>query len=153
MVDDNFALSQEDRRRILTMAANKLARPASHLEKDIWVVWCLQTLFAACFDAALVFKGGTSLSKAFLALIKRFSEDVDLACVLRYFAPDLEFEIMKAFSQGNPYSRNMPNVVRERLKSWVMEQLLLSCNKNSRKLNLWLKYPHGTALFSCNTLP
>lgn len=120
MVDDNFALSQEDRRRILTMAANKLARPASHLEKDIWVVWCLQTLFAACFDAALVFKGGTSLSKAFLALIKRFSEDVDLACVLRYFAPDLEFEIMKAFSQGNPYSRNMPNVVRERLKSWVM---------------------------------
>ena len=38
--------------------------------------------------AALVFKGGTSLSKAY-GVIRRFSEDVDLTCDIRAIAPDL----------------------------------------------------------------
>lgn len=50
------------------------------IEKDFWVCWSLRRLF--CLPkgttASLVFKGGTSLSKAFGA-IRRFSEDIDLS--------------------------------------------------------------------------
>jgi hypothetical protein len=48
-------------------------------EKDFWVCWTLGRLFASTDLApALVFKGGTSLSKVFGA-IERFSEDIDLS--------------------------------------------------------------------------
>lgn len=50
------------------------------IEKDFWVCWTLKRLFGLQETDAttLVFKGGTSLSKAFGA-IRRFSEDIDLS--------------------------------------------------------------------------
>ena len=50
------------------------------IENDFWVCWCLKRLFGLPkgTTATLVFKGGTSLSKAFGA-IRRFSEDIDLS--------------------------------------------------------------------------
>ncbi|AYG62249.1 nucleotidyl transferase AbiEii/AbiGii toxin family protein [Rhizobium jaguaris] len=50
------------------------------IEKDFWVCWSLKRLFdlPKGTTASLVFKGGTSLSKAFGA-IRRFSEDIDLS--------------------------------------------------------------------------
>jgi hypothetical protein len=50
------------------------------IEKDFWVCWTLKRLFALQGGefATLVFKGGTSLSKAYGA-IRRFSEDIDLS--------------------------------------------------------------------------
>lgn len=50
------------------------------IEKDFWVCWTLKRLFHLPEGAAasLVFKGGTSLSKAF-GIIRRFSEDIDLS--------------------------------------------------------------------------
>ncbi|MFT4103982.1 MAG: nucleotidyl transferase AbiEii/AbiGii toxin family protein, partial [Burkholderiaceae bacterium] len=50
------------------------------IEKDFWVCWTLKRLFDLPQEDAgtLVFKGGTSLSKAFNA-IRRFSEDIDLS--------------------------------------------------------------------------
>ena len=49
------------------------------IEKDFWVCWTLKRLFLLQEGAAsLVFKGGTSLSKAF-GIIRRFSEDIDLS--------------------------------------------------------------------------
>ena len=50
------------------------------IEKDLWVCWTLKRLFGLPQNAAasLVFKGGTSLSKAF-GIIRRFSEDIDLS--------------------------------------------------------------------------
>lgn len=50
------------------------------IEKDFWVCWSLRRLFGLPkgATATLVFKGGTSLSKAFGA-IHRFSEDIDLS--------------------------------------------------------------------------
>ena len=47
------------------------------VEKDWWVVQTLAIIFDMGIGKSLVFKGGTSLSKAW-DLIKRFSEDVDL---------------------------------------------------------------------------
>jgi hypothetical protein len=71
-----FALSPEDQTEALAVAAAESGWPANLLEKDIWVVWALQTLGAERqLLETLTFKGGTSLSKAY-GLIDRFSEDV-----------------------------------------------------------------------------
>ena len=49
------------------------------IEKDFWVCWALHRIYGVLrFRPQLIFKGGTSLSKAYNA-IERFSEDVDLS--------------------------------------------------------------------------
>ena len=58
--------------------ATKVGLSPAIVEKDFWVCWLLDYLFARSpWKRHLAFKGGTSLSKAF-GLIKRFSEDIDL---------------------------------------------------------------------------
>ena len=52
--------------------------PAFAVEKDWWVVQTLAIIFEMEIGNHLVFKGGTSLSKAW-GLIDRFSEVIDLA--------------------------------------------------------------------------
>lgn len=48
------------------------------VEKDFWVCFMIDHLFHDCkYKNAFVFKGGTSLSKAY-HVIERFSEDIDL---------------------------------------------------------------------------
>ena len=60
-------------------AAAELGFSKEIVEKDFWVCWSLQHLFALpSFGDHLIFKGGTSLSKAY-DVIHRFSEDVDLS--------------------------------------------------------------------------
>jgi len=71
-----FQLSTAERLEALDSAANTSGILPHLLEKDIWVVWALRHLFAGPYAAHLVFKGGTSLSKAY-RVIRRFSEDVD----------------------------------------------------------------------------
>src|SRR3546814_14406578 len=50
-----------------------------NVEKDFWVCWTLDVLFNGLppDGPRLLFKGGTSLSKAY-SLIFRFSEDIDI---------------------------------------------------------------------------
>ncbi len=76
MPESFFDLSPKDRQDALQVTASRSGRPAHLLEKDIWVVWTLSTLFDSPFADDIVFKGGTSLSKGYQA-IERFSEDVD----------------------------------------------------------------------------
>ena len=60
-------------------AAAQLGFSQAIIEKDFWVCWSLDKLFALpSFGNHLIFKGGTSLSKAY-DVIHRFSEDVDLS--------------------------------------------------------------------------
>ena len=54
------------------------------VEKDWWVSRTLEIIFQMDIAKHLVFKGGTSLSKAW-KLINRFSEDIDLAIDKEYF--------------------------------------------------------------------
>jgi predicted nucleotidyltransferase component of viral defense system len=48
------------------------------IEKDYWVTYVLKNLSLSEFFEKVIFKGGTSLSKAYNC-IERFSEDIDLA--------------------------------------------------------------------------
>ena len=57
------------------------------VEKDWWVVQVLSAIFEMEVGKHLIFKGGTSLSKAW-RLIERFSEDIDLALDRTYLGFD-----------------------------------------------------------------
>lgn len=54
--------------------------PEVYIEKDYWVTRSLKQLSESDISEYVVFKGGTSLSKAH-KLIQRFSEDIDLAAI------------------------------------------------------------------------
>jgi hypothetical protein len=88
MPDSYFQLSRQNQASALAAASGVSGRAPHLLEKDIWVVWALATLFQSELGAHLVFKGGTALSKAH-KVITRFSEDVDLTYDIRALAPEL----------------------------------------------------------------
>lgn len=68
----------EEKNAIFEAISNEIGIPASAVEKDWWVVNTLALIQELKAAPHIVFKGGTSLSKAW-NIIKRFSEDIDLA--------------------------------------------------------------------------
>lgn len=89
------------------------------LEKDIWIVAVLRVLFEAPFAKHLIFKGGTSLTKAWHA-IRRFSEDVDVTFDIRAFAPDLVGGVgPEALPPTRSQEGKWTRVIRGRLAEWV----------------------------------
>lgn len=120
MADAFLNLSAKDRRDALGVAADLSGRPTHLLEKDVWVVWALATLYAAPLGEHLVFKGGTSLSKAY-QVIRRFSEDVDLTYDIRTIAPDLVGEKGEALPKTRSEEKRWSSEVRRRLPEWVRD--------------------------------
>jgi hypothetical protein len=76
---NTFVAMPLERRRILCeQAGARTGLFEASVEKDFWVCWTLEKLFALPrWGEALTFKGGTSLSKCW-KLIERFSEDIDI---------------------------------------------------------------------------
>jgi len=120
MAESFLSLSASDRREALGVAADQSGRPTHLLEKDVWVVWALATLFGSDIGAHLVFKGGTSLSKAY-GVIRRFSEDVDLTYDIRAIAPDLVGENGEALPKNRSEEKRWSKAVRHRLPEWIAE--------------------------------
>ena len=87
--DSLLFLPEQDRRDVFQEAASRLDTLPGYVEKDFWVCLVLGALYNRVPKGhpRLLFKGGTSLSKAF-GLIARFSEDIDLVV----FRDDLGFE-------------------------------------------------------------
>jgi hypothetical protein len=71
-------MTDANKRNIFAETARQKALPISSIEKDWWIVHTLFAVFSTEYADKLIFKGGTSLSKAW-NLIERFSEDIDLA--------------------------------------------------------------------------
>ena len=74
-MDDVARLPGNERAELYTETAARMNLTPVLIEKDFWVCWTLKRLFEHR-ERRLLFKGGTSLSKAF-GLIRRFSEDID----------------------------------------------------------------------------
>ncbi len=70
-------LSDKDKINIFNQTSERSGLPSSAVEKDWWVTLSLNIIFSLPYANQIVFKGGTSLSKAW-NLIERFSEDIDL---------------------------------------------------------------------------
>ena len=118
MSDVFLQLSAEDRIEALATAAAESGRPAHLLEKDVWVVWALRALFEAPLGEALVFKGGTSLSKAY-DVIQRFSEDIDLTYDIRRLLPDLADAPEDPVPETRAEERRWSRDVQRLLPLWV----------------------------------
>ena len=115
---DFFELSADERLESLVQAADASGRPPHLLEKDVWVVWYLRHLFAAPYAPHLVFKGGTSLSKAY-GVIQRFSEDVDLTYDIRAIAGDLIGDAGTPLPTSKSQEKKWSKEIRARLADWV----------------------------------
>ena len=118
MAEAFLRLTAKDRLDALGVAADRLGRPAHLLEKDVWVVWAIQQLFGSPIGTNLVFKGGTSLSKAY-RVIDRFSEDVDLTFDIRALIPDLLEGREDAMPATSSEERRWSKRVRKALPEWV----------------------------------
>lgn len=85
MKKNNFyALGKADKGAIFNAVATENGMKPFAVEKDWWVSRTLEIIFKMPVAQHLVFKGGTSLSKAW-KLISRFSEDIDLGIDREFF--------------------------------------------------------------------
>lgn len=109
---DRIARASADERRLVFEAtAQRMALAPAIVEKDFWVCYTLDHLFhKSGFGGSMVFKGGTSLSKAF-GLIERFSEDIDLI---------LDWRVL-GYSAGEPWEPRS-NSAQERFKTDSIER-------------------------------
>lgn len=112
-MDKVAGLSANDRQELFSQtAANRGINPAI-IEKDFWVCWVLKKLFASELSDDLVFKGGTSLSKAH-RLIERFSEDIDLV---------LNWKLLGYGEDGtDPWEKQTSNTKQHRFNRELNEQ-------------------------------
>jgi hypothetical protein len=132
---DFFALSAEDRREALAVAADASGRPIHLLEKDVWVVWALQALFGSAHGKHLVFKGGTSLSKGY-GVIRRFSEDVDLTYDIREIADDLIGKAESILPPSKSQAKKWSDEIRARLPQLISETIAPLLDESLQSKNL-----------------
>jgi len=123
MADLFLQLPADERRDALGVAATLSGRPLHLLDKDVWVVWILDVLFQAPFAAHLVFKGGSSLSKAY-KIISRFSEDLDLTYDIRALAPDMVSGDVEALPSNRSQEKRWTKQIRMRLPEWIGDQVV-----------------------------
>lgn len=98
-------LPAAERREIFQEVAALSNLPASAVEKDWWVVHTLAIIYTTEIAPHTVFKGGTSLSKAW-KLIDRFSEDIDLALDRAFLGFNKEMtgsQVLKLRKQSHKY--------------------------------------------------
>ena len=86
-MDRFLNLSTKEKSEIFQAVSVSKGIRSDIIEKDFWVCFMLNHLFNNCkYKNAFVFKGGTSLSKAF-HVIERFSEDIDIILDWRRVLP------------------------------------------------------------------
>ena len=121
MPDKYIELPPGERFEVLKRATEASDRRGCFLEKDIWGVWSLAALCGnGAIGDALVFKGGTSLSKAY-GVINRYSEDIDLTRDIRSIAPDLVGDAPDALPPSGAQARKWTKEIRNRLADWVAD--------------------------------
>jgi hypothetical protein len=119
---DLAKLTLPERSEYVVAAATSLGVSELIIEKDFWVVWLLEHLFALSAQLGpFTFKGGTSLSKGFNA-IERFSEDIDVSIgrATLGFADDTYFYEAGSAKQ----TRRRIEEIREKVRSYAIDTLL-----------------------------
>ena len=108
------------------------------IEKDAWVTLVLRMIFSSEIEQYLIFKGGTSLSKAY-HLINRFSEDIDIAVDRQYlgFTGDLtKGEIRKLRRKSHDFvSTEMVDLLTEQLEKYGIDKRLYQIVVENTKIS------------------
>jgi len=145
MAEKYLTLSRADRLEALGVAATNSRRPVHLFEKDIWVVWAIDGLFSSEFGKHLVFKGGTSLSKAY-DVIRRFSEDVDVTYDVRELIPELAGDGTPP--KTNSQAKKWRDAVDRKLPMWVRDRALPAIGKHVAATGVDVKLSvEGTNLY------
>lgn len=110
---DAFAnLPPAERAEAFTETAARMGLAAAVIvEKDFWVAWSLNQLFALKNTPRMIFKGGTSLSKAY-GVIDRFSEDIDIS---------LDRKALGFTGERDPGAEDLSNTQRRKLLEELKE--------------------------------
>lgn len=106
-----------ERRDFFLTTANRLGTPLGNIEKDFWVTWTLHALYQRLpAGPRLLFKGGTSLSKAY-NLINRFSEDIDITI----FRDDIDqpATVEELLELSNKKRRQKLDAIRDACRDYI----------------------------------
>ena len=110
-----------------TQISEKRGMAAAAVEKDWWVVQVLAAIFEMPVGKYLVFKGGTSLSKAW-KLISRFSEDVDLAIDPKFLGFEGELKKKDITALRKAANQYISNTFYPELKQKMIEKGFTNVN-------------------------
>lgn len=113
----------DSRLGLFTATAQRLGTTPQNAEKDFWVCWTLDLLFNGRPRGAprLLFKGGTSLSKAH-GLIDRFSEDIDIVVFREDLGQGVSLADLEAMSRHK--RTKTLNQIRRACRTYLRETLL-----------------------------
>jgi len=112
--------SMADRRDLFATTSQRLGTTPENVEKDFWVCWVLDALYhrLPAGSPRLLFKGGTSLSKAH-NLIQRFSEDVDVTV----FREDLDGAVADMERMTKKAQHRELDAIREKCRAYIADRL------------------------------
>lgn len=99
---------------LLNNTARDIGIPEPFIEKDYWLSTVLRELSRSPHASLAVFKGGTSLSKAY-DIIERFSEDIDLALIVENLSGNQVKSRIDSISKA--ITRHLPEVKIEKITS------------------------------------
>ena len=132
-------LTNDERQELFQATAIKMSMRPEVIEKDFWVCFMLDHLFNDCeYNDAFVFKGGTSLSKAY-HVIERFSEDIDLILDWRKIIKD---ESDPWEERSKTKQNNYNKQINKEAAQFYRESLVPKLNKElSEKLGIgeWME--------------
>jgi len=130
----------ETRQGLFATTARRMGTSERNVEKDFWVCLTLDILFNNLEPAGprLLFKGGTSLSKAY-GLIARFSEDIDVTVFRDDLGQPGSVEALAALSgkQRNARLDAIRDACRAYINGPLLEQLIVAFGAVTGAANHW----------------
>jgi hypothetical protein len=140
MPDNFLQLPSHEQAQIFNELSRELGRAPVILEKDVWVCWTLEQLFSMPDRLKMVFKGGTSLSKAF-NVIQRFSEDIDITIdhrdfnnTFNPFGENISKSQLKKFSEQ--LKLHVKHYTHEKVVPYLKNQLELQFPKKTTNIEI-----------------
>jgi predicted nucleotidyltransferase component of viral defense system len=147
--------SEQERRELFRETAQAMHVHEAIIEKDFWVCWVLNYLFQnSPWKDKMVFKGGTSLSKAYHA-IERFSEDIDLVLDWRL----LGYSTDEPWQERSATRQNEFNIAaNQQCAAFLAHEIVPALSQSLKELaaaeisieasgqDVLIKYPHSFSL-------
>lgn len=139
-IKEYLHLDPESFMDLVQTSSEDLKIPAQLIEKDYYISEILRALSKSSYSQQIVFKGGTSLSKAYL-LIDRFSEDVD-------------FAVISENMSGNQVKMLLSNLMKEVTAGLMEDKSFSDISKGSKYRKQAFSYDAQVGLdVSVNPIP
>lgn len=121
--------TKDERKAMIQTVCDAKQIDESSAEKDWWVTAVLYAIFQTSIGEYLLFKGGTSLSKAW-NIISRFSEDIDLALSRDFFLN------VKNLSCAKCTSNTQIHHLREKAQDYILGDFKTELAEVLKRLDL-----------------